>query len=332
MNVFVTGSRDLSDRISRIIEAAPPRLQATAPALRLRLVAERDDADCFISVVEGAGSNSREVLQFRSALEAPNAESSPSAGERTLARLGADAVDEVEEFCAAILGVSRMLHQTCLERIVAGPFSHDVRGALSVVALSRQLLAAGVEAAPLSSKLSRVGSKISAALFDLEARTRCVSGDFPPLDSEGGVSAPTLGELEAWFADAHAGRSLALEDKARSQISLGPSWFLVALGGVLDGVARLTRGSVRVELLPHEGEATGNSERRSVVAVRVFAPEVFFIDKQKDALLDPQRWPFAAPELIPYRLGTAALLILASSGELEVDIESETLGISLRVP
>ncbi len=320
MNLFVLGPRALGDWISQMIETTRPKLASGIPPIRLELVENREEADCLVRSEAIAQEGKQWVW-----LELPDSDEGHSdVPPRFDLSAWTDSSAKVQEaFHAAAVAVHRNAQMRAVHRVVAGPFAHDVRGALSVVSLSRQLLDSGGDGRPLGAKLKRVDSKVTAALFDLSARTRCVTGAWPPPDDE--VLAPTVDALLSWFADVHPDRTWALDEVARTRVERAPSWFCVALGGALDGVARLSRGTIRLEVAPAEN-------KEASVALRITGETSAIHPAQRSALSSPDRWALVSTELVPYRLATAALLVLSSRGTVDAEELDGGLSISLYLP
>lgn len=322
MNLFVLGPHAFKDWISQMIETTSSRLTSSVPPIPLCLVNVREEADCVVRSEESLDTGFQEVW-----FELPRSQiGKHDFPLRLEVRALTDSSSKAQDsFSAAVAAAYREAQTRALHRVVAGPFAHDVRGALSVVSLSRQLLQAGGETRALAGKLSRVDSKVSAALLDLSARTRCLTGAWPPEEEDEDLLAPAVTSLLSWFADTHPERSCVAQESARTQAERAAPWFGVALGGVLDGVARLSRGKISIETVDGgKGSASVN--------LRVVGETASLHPAQRHALSTPERWSLLSSEIVPYRLATAALLITSARGTIEAEELESGLAITLASP
>jgi hypothetical protein len=333
MNLFVVGPRALSDWILRLIKAAQDELLEFTPPIALKLTDHSENCDAVVCEAhEYEHVRSQKVYAGRPFLcvvgEGPVGEGRESAQtpQETLLLWAADEGESGAErarFRDAARTIFLRCHLQAFQRTLAGPFSHDVKGALSVVSLSRQLLESGGDGRQVATRLGRVDSRIAMALFDIEARSLCLSGAWPPSVGTTPLGAPGIEEIVDWFARTQGERKLEATPQVLDEMRRAPSWMSVALAGCLEGVTRLTRGDVEIATPKQEGDS---------LFVRVRGGSADMGEIQMDRLLEPERWALLPAESMPYRLGTAALLVGAAHGSVSGRVEAGSLIVEMRLP
>lgn len=328
MNLFVVGTRSLSDWIFRMIEDTSDGLRAKTPPIALKITSDVARADVIVYE-----AHHRETVQPdetyagipRLCIVEPGSKILRSPHETLLFRSSgeSDPAWLTALFDEAIRATFLQCHLLAFQRALSGPFSHDIRGALSVVSLARQLLESGGGGKLVAGRLSRVDSRIATALLDIEARSLCLSGTWPPSENHAQAGAPRSDEISEWFALTQSDRELETNDKALDEMRRAPAWFTVALAGCLDGVTRLTRGRIEV--------TTGDRVDCSF-SVRVAGEDPKLDESQLSSLDEPERWPLLSTHAIPYRLGTAALLVEAAGGSVLARVHAGQLSVELRLP
>ena len=329
MNLFVVGPQALSDWILQIIEEAKDQLLRHTPPIDLNITLDVGRAD---AVVYQADERERIDLGeaddgvARLCIATPGSKVPRAANETLLFRAGPECspVCLAASFEEAIKALFLQCHLHSLQRTLSGPFSHDIRGALSVVSLSRQLLESGGGGKLVAERLGRVDSRIAMALLDIEARSLCLSGDWPPSTAHAQIGAPLMEEISDWFKRTQGERELEINVSALEEMRRAPAWAALALSGCIDGVTRLTRGKVEIARADHHVHGS--------FCVRVAGEQVTLDEIQLRSLDEPQRWALMSHHMIPYRLGTAALLVGSAGGSVLASVRDERLMIEIRLP
>lgn len=328
MNLFVAGPHALSDWVLQMIEDTKDQLLGHTPPIFLKVTPEVGSADAVIYEAdhrEQIDSNDEYGGLARLCIVEPGSEIHRSQQETLLFRRSreSDPAWLKARFEEAMRTIFLQCHLHAFQRTLSGPFSHDVRGALSVVSLSRQLLESGGGGKMVAERLGRVDSRIAMALFDIEARSLCLSGAWPPSTENAQTGAPRIDEISDWFKRTQGDRELQTSDTAQDELRRAPSWLALALAGVIDGVTRLTRG--RVEILANEKGDTS-------FCVRVMGEGAALDENQVQCLEEPERWPLMSSHVLPYRLGTAALIVDAGGGSVVARAHDGYLTVELRLP
>lgn len=344
MNVFVVGPEALFQWIVCLIGDTKNQLHNLTPPIDVKVTTDINMSDVLVyEVGQRDDVRARDEHAEKPGLCVVDGASALSLSpQETLLLRGDSECDSAQlrmRFYDAMKAVFMQCHLRAFQRALAGPFSHDVRGALSVVSLSRQLLESGGGGKLVAGKLSRVGSRISMALSDIEARCLCLSGSWPPAPENSKIGAPPVDEIADWFARTQGDRQLRTSSDALREMRAAPAWSTVALTGCIDGVARLSRGAVDVTLTDATSETIpplNLSEDPTPSAARVFGRgfritggDVALSGEQLSCLLQPERWPFVSTHVIPYRLATAALLVQAAGGEVAARQEGAQLEVDI---
>jgi hypothetical protein len=246
-------------------------------------------------------------------------ESDPSGNDLILIR-GAGEALQFAQLAAFIAQRANLSH---LSKMICGPVYHDARGALSVLALSQQLIDSGAEGRLVSPKLGRAGAKLAAALGFLQHRAACATGTFPP-EEPGSRATDPLREIQSAFSANHSQRSLELQPSTHDPLVRAPAWFVFALGGVIDGCARMSNGAITVEAAP----ASESEGLRFTVLGNEPSPSA----SQSHALSRLAGLCVSDPAIIPYRLATASAMIFGTEGELTFNLTDTTLTFSVQLP
>lgn len=328
MNLFVVGPRALSDWILQMIDDTKDRLLGHTPPIGLKVTLDIGSADAVVYQADQREKNdvgeAYEGLARLCVVE-PESKVARSSRETLLFRAspGQSPESQAARFEEAIKAIFLQCHLHVFRSTLSGPFSHDIRGALSVVSLSRQLLESGGGGKLVAERLGRVDSRIGMALLDIEARSLCLSGSWPPSARHAQVGAPRVEEIVEWFERTQGERELETSASALDEMRRAPAWTSLALSGCLDGITRLTRGKVEITT----GQHTDCS-----FCVRVAGEDAMLDESQLRSLDEPERWALMSHHIIPYRLATAALLVGAAGGSVLASAREERLMIEIRLP
>jgi len=161
------------------------------------------------------------------------------------------------------------------------------------------------------------------ALFDIEARSLCLSGAWPPAVDDTSTSAPRVEEVLDWFSLTQSDRQLETTAAFLDEVRGAPAWVSIALAGCIDGVARLTQGNV---------ELTKKSREGCSFSVSIQAEISDSDEAQLSRLAEPERWPLLASHVVPYRIGTAALLMSAARGSVHGRVEAGKFIVERQLP
>lgn len=325
MKFFISGTQDLADWVKYHIEVT--RSQLLAPPLRLHLEVTSDLALADCVVTEGSRvstvDNSLTSEPTMPRLLVVRAEECPESGcwdhDFFLIRGVCESI-QFAQIAASISRRTRLLH---LSETIGGPFNHDLRGALSVLALSQQLIDGGAESSLVAPKLRRAGDKLAAAMGYLQYQAACAIGRFPP-GERSPHSESSLEEIQRAFSGIHPERTLELHPSTHAALQGAPDWLAFALGGVIDGCARLSDGPVKVEATPLD-----EVEERQFT---VLGGASSLTSAQVQALAQPQELSVASPAIIPYRLATASAMIFGAEGDLSVAVNDTTTTFTVRLP
>lgn len=325
MNLFISGTQELNDWVWQHIEST--RSQLLAPPLRLHLQITSDPAlaDCVVtegsgvSTVEHSLNSERTVPRFLILQPEDCSELGCLDRDFFLIRGPSEAL-QFAQIAVSISQRARLLH---LSEMIGGPVHHDLRGSLSVLALSQQLIDSGAESRLVSPKLRRAGDKLAVAMGYLQHHAACATNRFPPAEHSS-RALDLLQEIQKAFSGVHVDRTLELAPSTDAALRRAPDWVIFALGGVIDGCARLSEGPVKVEAT-HVDDVEG-------LRFTVLGGEPSLSADQVRALAQPLRLSITSPAIIPYRLATASAMIFGAAGELTIALSNTTMTFVVRLP
>ncbi len=208
-----------------------------------------------------------------------------------------------------------------LETITRGGVAHDMRGAISVIALVSQVLAQSPEQASLSQKLQGAATKLEGLLADLE--TLVTLRLLGTLDAEGSSWAQEIDETQKWFQAVQRNRQVEFDIVFHSDSA--PPKLSVILRGALDAAARLSSREAPLRL-----QARRDGEHvlcRVSVDTEHFPP--FLEGRLEIPVTD---WILTSEQRSLFRLVTSARLVARLGGTTKVDYQSGTLQLTLTWP
>lgn len=153
------------------------------------------------------------------------------------------------------LSVARILEeQFRLQTVISSPFSHDFRGALSVVQLASQLAGRNAAMSAVAQRLNSAAFRLESLLRDLRFAGRVRGGRKE--ETEQGTFRSAVVQLRGWLESMHRQRVVHIEAPDPILDRVAPTDLDLVLRGVVDAVARLTppSGDVSLRLSEWEGQ------------------------------------------------------------------------------